>query len=330
MGLVLGAFLGVVFTVVFQAPLERLYAQIRSRVRRLSRPTRVLGTDFEEIGFKQLLVWSAARPLVPALHSVTLDQRTAEFSQSWFPEHVWAEERERARSTISGEVSCITSYTVDHGEAGVESNRFDVVVRPSYYADGVAVQRLLSDTDRPWWGDVVRLFDRAGPAEALKKCPSQSFFVVLTVTTTDRQCLAVRRASGGVATAGGLWSLGACETMGPIPSQPGTQPESFFQLAERAAFEELGLERRQYGHIWFTWFGLARWDGLFTIAHIGCHLSAKELEAKIVGSMGCYEVDGIRWIEVHSPELKQLAVPALLDGWVPFASLWSCQGLVDT
>jgi hypothetical protein len=318
-GALVGALIGVVVTVIVQPPVERWYASTRTRARRLARGSgHSVASDLERIGLFQILLWSASRPLDAALHDVRFDP--AERSdQRWFPEAVWIAARDMDRGRVDGIVADVISYSVDHGEVGPDSRRFDLSVRPSQYADAVAMQRLMKSDKN--WISVEQLFRSVGTRKALECGPPQSLFVSLSLTSRDARCLALRRASAAVTTSGGLWSLGACETMDSPPRRPGHTPESFFDLARRAALEELGLERSDIGPIWFSWFGFSRCDGLLAVAHTTTHLTSEVVHDRILGAQGSYESDGIRWIDVHSDELTMLAQPHLHKDWLGFTCI---------
>lgn len=318
-GAVVGALIGLVVTVVAQPPVERWYrvgrAELARRVHRQQPPP---SQDLEEIGFHQFVSWSGRRPLDPLLHRVHVD-RELPGPQAWFEDDQWVACRDEFRSRVPGMVSHVAAYTVDHGEAGLPTRAFELTVRPCAYADGVAVQHLLADDHN--WARVRRIFLDRGAREAIRMGPSQAFFVTLTLVTADGQCLALRRASGAVATSGGLWSLGACETMGAIPDRPGCEPEDLFDLAYRAAAEEFGIDRDDLGPIWFTWFGYTRLDGPMAVAHVRTVLSAVECLHRIRDAEGAYEADAIRWLAIDSPDLRQLSSPALHAGWLPFTCI---------
>jgi hypothetical protein len=252
-GALVGALIGVVVTVIVQPPLERWYASTRARARRLARRSgQSVASDLERIGLFQILVWSASRPLDVSLHDVRFSP-SERSHQLWFPEPVWHAARITERARVDGTVADVISYSVDHAEAGPDTRRFNLGVRPSQYADAVAMQRLMHSEEH--WVSVEQLLRSLGTRRALECGPPQSLFVSLSLSSRDARCLALRRASAAVTTSGGLWSLGACETMGPPPRKPGYLPESLFDLAGRAALEELGLGRSDIGPIWFSWFG---------------------------------------------------------------------------
>ena len=314
MGAVIGAVLGVIATVLLQATFERWAAWIQAKWRHFRRTPVTQPQDLQTIGLVQGAVWSSRRPLDPDRHVVIAQQWPEEFEQRWFAPDVWAEAQGSAVQSISGDVSSVADYRVDTGEAGEESRSFRLTVRPSRYAESVAVQRLCHRDD--CWQDL-------GPRLAadlrgeLAIGPPQSLFIALTISTTNGDVLAVRR-SGAVATANGLWSIGLCETMKAIPTEPGEDPETLFQLAYRAALEEAGINRQELGPIWFSWFGFARSDGPFAVAHSRTSLDAAEIERRLVESEGGYESDGIRWIPVRGNAMKELCVPIRHPGWVIF------------
>jgi hypothetical protein len=318
-GALVGALIGVVVTVIVQPPLERWYASTRTRARRLARRSgHSIASGLERIGLFQILVWSAGRPLDASLHDVRFDP-SERSHQRWFPEPVWVAARDMERAGVEGIVADVVNYSVDHGEAGPDSMRFNLWVRPSQYADAVAMQRLMKSNEH--WISVEQLFRSIGTRKALECGPPQSLFVSLSLTSRDARCLALRRASAAVTTSGGLWALGACETMGPPPRKPGYSPESLFDLARRAALEELGLGKSDIGPIWFSWFGFSRCDGLLAVAHTTTHLTSDVVHDRILGAQGSYESDGIRWIDINSDELSMLAQPQVQKDWLGFTCI---------
>jgi hypothetical protein len=102
------------------------------------------------------------------------------------------------------------------------------------------------------------------------------------------------------------------------PNLPGETPEDLFDLARRAAWEELGLARRDIGPIWFSWFGFSRTDGLMVVAHTQTHLSRDAVSQRIADAESGFESDGIRWIRVDSDEHKELIKRTPHPGWVDF------------
>jgi hypothetical protein len=318
-GAVVGAVIGVVVTVVLQPPFELWYAKARATAQRLTRRAAPgHGTDLQRIGLYQVVAWAPSRPLDPGLHDVQFDP-SERVQQRWFPEPAWREARQGARSRVDGVVADVSGYSVDHGEAGVRSNRFTLSVRRSSYADAVAMQSLTNSGEH--WPAVEEYLRRVGTRTALATGPPQSLFVNLTVTSADLQVLALRRSSAAVVTSGGLWSLGACETMAPPPTLPGDTPETLFDLARRAAMEELGLTAADIGPIWFSWLGFSRCDGLLAVAHTRTQLASTEAEERILGSHGTYESDGIRWFDVRSKQLDALTEQRVHDDWLGFTCI---------
>jgi hypothetical protein len=313
-GAVVGAVLGVIATVLLQATFEHWAASIQARWRHLRRTPITQPQDLQAIGLIQGAVWSSRRPLDPDRQVVIAEPWPEAFEQQWFPSDVWAEARASATQTISGDVCSVADYKVDTGEAGEESKSFHLTVRPSLYAESVAVQRLCHRED---------CWRQLGPRLAadlrgeLASGPPQSLFIALSISTSRGDVLALRR-SGAVATANGLWSLGLCETMMAIPTEPGEEPETLFQLAHRAALEEAGIKKHELGPIWFSWFGFARSDGPFVVAHSRTSLDAAEIEGRLVDSEGGYESDGIRWIHTRDEEMKKLCDATAHPGWVAF------------
>jgi hypothetical protein len=314
LGAVVGAVLGVIASVLLQATFERWAAQIQAKWRHFRRTAITQPQDLQAIGLIQGAVWSSRRPLDPDRQVVIPEPWPEGFEQRWFPSDVWAEALASATRAVSGDVCSIADYRLDTGEAGEESKSFRLTVRPSLYAESVAVQSLCHRDD--CWQDLSPRL-AADLRGELAIGPPQSLFIALTVSTAHGDVLALRR-SGAVATASGLWSLGLCETMKAIPTEPGEAPETLFQLAYRAALEEAGLKRQELGPIWFSWFGFARSDGPFVVAHSRTSLDAVEIERRLLDSEGGYESDGIRWIHARSEEMKKLCDATQHLGWVKF------------
>lgn len=312
LGLLLGGLVGVIMTVVLQPPLERHWARITARASRmLPRPAlKQTVTDLAADGFIQLMAWSPNRPLDRRLHrAIAGDGR----EEPCLSSQTIQQAREDAGRTIQGTAGSIVGYSVDHGEAGPESRAFVIQVESALYSDGVAFQNLLAEDSH--WGVVKECVKALGPG-SLKHLPPNTFFIDLTLTTAAGNTLAIRRSAGGVETAKGLWALGACETMAPLPSHPGATPEDLFELAERAAKEELGLDSHELGPIWVSWFGIGRRHGLFCVAHTTTRLAEEQVVSRIEGCYANFEADAFRWIPLTSPELPTLAKNAT-DDWLP-------------
>jgi len=314
LGAVVGAVLGVIATVLLQPSFERWAASIQARWRHVRKWSITQPEDLQAIGLIQGAVWSSSRPLDPDRQVVVAEPLPEGFEQDWFPPGLWAAALASANEAVFGEVCYVADYRVDTGEAGEESKSFRLTVRPSHYAESLAVQRLCQDDD--CWRDLgPRL--AADLRRELAIGPPQSFFVAFTVSTIHGEVLALRR-SGAVATANGLWSLGLCETMKAIPAEPGEEPETLFRLGYRAALEEAGIKRQELGPMWFSWFGFARSDGPFAVAHSRTSLVAAEVERRILDAEGGYESDGIRWIHAQSEEMRKLCGATEHPGWVAF------------
>lgn len=281
--------------------------------------------DLQQIDLFQILRWSPKRPLDPSRHTVVRDLGVRA-PQSWFPDDVLAAEVAAARSRVSGVVCEVSAYSVDHGESGEPSKGLRLSVRSSHYPDSLAVQKLCADDQL--WPPIRRLFVQDGARRALAVAPAQSFFIALTLTTGRGEVLKTRRASAAVASAGGQWSLGVCETMNAIPTHPGHEPENVFALAQRAANEELGLRPQDCGPIWFTWFGFSRFDGPFIVAHVRTSLSMAEVTARVLQAEGGYEADALGWLSVGGHEHRELAKVVVHAGWLPLTPVVA-QGLLD-
>lgn len=271
-------------------------------------------SDLAADGFIQLMAWSPNRPLDRDLHRAIVGGGREE---PCLPSAVLRDAREHARRTIQGTAGSIVRYTVDHGEAGPQSRAFVIEVASVAYSDGVAFQELLAEDSH--WNSVRECVKAFGP-ESLSHLPPNTFFIDLTLTTSSGNTLAIRRSAGGVETAKGLWALGACETMAPLPSHPGARPENLFDLAERAAKEELGLESHELGPIWISWFGIGRNHGLFCVAHTTTRLAEDQITSRIEDCYANFEADAFRWIHVASPELAGLAKHVTHD-WLPLTKV---------
>ena len=108
--------------------------------------------------------------------------------------------------------------------------------------------------------------------------------------------------------------------MAPLPNHPGAMPEDLFDLAERAAKEELGLDSHELGPIWISWFGIGRRHGLFCIAHTTTKLAEDQVISRVEGCYANFEADAFRWIPLTSPELRGLAESAT-DKWLPLTKV---------
>jgi hypothetical protein len=230
LGGVFGAFLGLIFTVLFQAMLESWKHRTAARIRRL-RPVKPMSEDLRDIDLFQILSWSKTRPLDPKRHRVVRDPSERQ-PQQWLPQSSLDEVVEGIRERVSGVVCEVSGLTTDHGESGSSSKGFIMRVRPSNYADSLALPRLLADDSL--WEPVRSRILTDGILGALEVAPAQSFFIMLTLNTRRGEVLRTRR-SASAASAAGMWSLGVCETMNATPDLPGHEPESLFALARRAA-----------------------------------------------------------------------------------------------
>jgi hypothetical protein len=303
-------------TVILQPPIERGYYALLAQVRPHVRRRRTRATEDDVAAAVELNRWSPRRPLDPALHRVEVDLEAA-LPQQWFNEDTWRTESLKDRGSVHGTVCQVMSYTLDHGEAGDASKGFQLTVSPSTYAGGVTVQRLCLEDEQ--WERVRRLLLEA-PSRALRVAPDQHFFVALTISTPEGYTLAVRRSSS-LSTARNAWSLALCETMNAVPSAPGHSPETLFDAARRAAWEEAGLSSDQIGHIWFSWFGFSRTDGLMAVAHCLTNVPQDHVTDSVRNAEGGYEASDLRWLSLKSEEFRSLAQPGSQPDWVPFTNI---------
>lgn len=326
-GLILGAVVGVIASVTLEPPLARGYARARQRLnrmtggwRRSAGVTHLASAQLRDIGLVPALAWSPSRPLDPRNHTVSFDRSTEGRVQSWFPDREWKAAQDSARvgpggEYLTGNAARLVGYTVDSGEGDKTSVRFDLTVSVAAYSDTVAVQRLASTP--AYWGDVLGKLE-GGQRAAIHEGPPQSLFVSLTVSTANGFVLASRRSSGAVATGGGLWQLGYNETMSAPSTRPGHEPETVFDLARRAALEEVGLQRDEIGPVWVSWFGFSVSDGPLMVAHTQTTLSQREVEERLQSAEGAYESSDVRWIRVRGEEHDALRVAIQHDGWLLF------------
>lgn len=325
-GAVLGMVFGVIGTVFIQPSVERLKRKSAQRLgsARNERLAQARAYDLQPHGFYQIKSWSERHPLDPRRHRVEVDP-TPRAEQQWLQDEVLAEETTRFRDRTDGEVVEISRVTMDYGETDDSSKGFVVHVRPSGYPESLAFVHLLKDD--ALWDSSRTLIEAEGILDALKSAPPQSFFLMLTLST-QREVLALRRSAATVSAAG-IWALGACETMKPVPIRPGEAPEDFFDLGRRAAMEEFGLHRSQYGPIWFTWYGFGRDHGQFAVAHIRTSLTVEEVEQHLDRAEGGYEADARRWIPLAGQEHRSLADLAVQrDRWLPLTPI-AAQGLLS-
>lgn len=312
LGAIVGAVCGVFASVFLQPTVERIKLRALSHLN-LRRTKITTGDDLREIDLYQIMSWSPARPLDPDRHRVERDD-SARPPQLWFPPQIFEQAAAPIRARVQGEVCEATATTVDHGETNEESKGFTLRVRPSVYPDSLAIPRLLSDLEL--WRPIEQLIQREGIEAALSVAPPRSFFVNLTVATRRGEVLVTRR-SAATASGAGLQCLGVCETMNALPKKTGHRPEDLFDLARRAAWEELGLKSADLGPIWFTWYGFGRHHGQFAVAHCQTNLSAAEVEEHMSTAEAHWEADAFRWVALNGPEVSKLAAIRDQPGWLP-------------
>lgn len=313
LGAMVGALFGVPATVFLQPTVERLKNRVASRLH-LTLPKTSGGEDLREIDLYQIMSWSPSRPLDPDRHRVERDY-SERSPQQWFPQDTLDAKVALFRSRVQGEVCEVSDSTVDHGESGEEDAKgFTLRVRPSLYADSLAIPTLLSEIEH--WRPVEQRIHRQGILAALSVAPARSFFVNLTVTTKRGEVLVTRR-SAATASASGLQCVGVCETMNALPRIAGHRPEDLFDLARRAAWEELGLRPDHLGPIWFTWYGFGRHHGQFAVAHCQTHLTTGEVQDRMRNAEANWEADAYRWIALNSSEFGDLEKLQDHPGWLP-------------
>lgn len=322
-GLVFGAIAGVVASVTLQPTLEAMWRRIVGYLNG-ARVGEGPAEDLQSIGLYQLLSWNRRRPLDPDRHRVTEDA-TPRPEQDWFDPAVLEEMTAEFRSRVNGEVCEVTGHVSDYGEAGEASKSFTMRVRSSQYPDSLAVSTLLMEDSV--WSPVSSLFEERGVLDSLRTAPPRSFFVNLTISTRNGQVLFTRR-SQSAASAAGVRSLSVCETMNKIPRSAGHSPENLFELAYRAAWEEVGLSREQLSPVWYTWYGFGRRHGQFAVAHVQTPLSTAEVEACARAAEAGWEADQVGWLPIYGDELKQLSEVRLHPNWLSLTPV-AARDLID-
>jgi hypothetical protein len=312
--IVVGALISLLFTAVFQNPLDRLVGRTMRRIgdsapiRRLSsasarerRHRDILSQDFEDLGVFTLLRWSVERPLRrdPRLHRLEYGSAP---EQDWFDPSALRSAQLKQAELRKENTAYAFGMTVDHHEHE-EADSFILRVAASRYGDLNAIGECMAGSDLTAF--VRNRLHERGSIEFLRSMPPTRLSIQVSILTGQGRILALRR-SYAVASVPGLWSLGPNETLVPPPDRatPGMGSESLFDLAERCLLEECGLfyasSPPEIGPIHITWFGVSVRPGegvaQNVIALTTSSLPESEIAVRISNAHSNYEALSAAWL----------------------------------
>ena len=241
--------------------------------------------------------WSPELLLRP--RDVEATRTAAGAAQDWLSDHdslAGYEAKALAQHGTGGKTAYLVGLVLDNPEVRGDPERRHPLswqVAPGDYSKFLATRSYLHSPQGA--SDQQLIWERLETnwADALKCAPPSIVAVNISVVSDDLRVLTLQR-SNTVATARGMWCVGAHETMNWIDADRPlgeNGPETAFTLAERALHEEVRLEPTEYGPILFSWFGLYIPDACaYLYGHVRTKLEATEVTRRIQKSQGSYEV----------------------------------------
>lgn len=254
LGLVVGAALGLVFTVLFEDGLRRMQASASSRLRRLRARRGTLPAPTTEFRLgplqtsvlivegdgQQVIDEQAVRVIVdPAM--VTLPDDVAQLRQD-----IAEQQRQRRRAGLhahwNGPSYAVTGLSVERNGID-EAPGVCLRLKSSDYYTFLATQQL--ETVLPDGTTLRAKYLDPYPAIKPPDFMSSSFGTYIAVVTADDQ-LAVTQRSNNVGAFPQHWDASANEALSRSLDSRGRTPPSLYDVARRGLHEELALDHAEY------------------------------------------------------------------------------------
>jgi predicted NUDIX family NTP pyrophosphohydrolase len=263
-------------------------------------PAEFVRYNVRQDGLVSLVTWSRRR---------RLRRETLKTSYCGRPTRAHLFDDEEWRSTVAANVASgdggrtcyITALELDHGEHE-RANECRIVLAESAYQEVMATHQLTKRD--PVRARQLRDALNAGLATFLQEVPPTSLSFSVAVISPRGRVLALRR-SLSVRTYANQWSIGINETM-KYAAEPGAS-EDFYGLVERALYEELGLDRNEYGDIVITWLGWSEDASAFAgVAVVRARLSEVEVEVRRGQCHSVYEHDATAWLSLEKAQVRKV------------------------
>lgn len=282
------------------------------RISYLSKKSRqqVIRYDSEEDGLILLHSWSYDRRLLPQNMKIELKDRP---KQSYLNERVIDTSRKGfEKQNYRGNVCYCVGYDVDHQD-NKYGQIFKLKIAQCDYSESLALGQYLRDN--PDKKKEIAAIVNNDPQQYFSSAIPSVVFINLIVISENDNLLVLRR-SKSVASARGVWSVGAYETMEYVKNSTAKSDNNFHSLAERCLKEELGIYRTfqsQSGEVTEYYNDIFISSMSLSLSHMGLlvfgvvklkNITEGEIELRISGSHGKYESDQIRWLPLNKKEIK--------------------------
>lgn len=286
--------------------------------KRLLRKSKFINLNYnpEQNGVILLHAWSYNHRLLPNNTVMKKGKRT-ESDLIKYPDELEKLVEKSKEQNIRGEICYIVNYNVDH-----QDNEFgkslELMLAPCDYSESVALGEYIKK--HPELSTEVKHILDNNTKEYFNKALPSDVFMNLIIVSENRNFLALRR-SRAVASAQGLWCIGAYETMEYPFSGTACQDLSFHRLATRCLAEEIGIKPVEMNQdstnirqlfdddsIFICSMSLSTWHmGVLITAVVKLkNISEEELSSRIVSQAHSkYEHDGLHWLPIDFQEIKK-------------------------
>lgn len=244
---------------------------------------------------------------------------------------------------IRGEICYMVNYNIDHRDNDY-GKHFELYVAPCDYSEASAISGYLK-THMDVKDEILKIVSE-NPKNYFRQALPSDIFLNLIVLSKNNKILALKR-SKAVASAQGLWCIGAYETMEMPFSKTACADSNFHKLAERCLFEEIGIspneicyktgKNRQFFNTYSIFISCLS----LSLHHMGIMVTAivkldditeEEICERIISSAHSkYEHDGVAWLEYNKREMKRFIeidsglyadfVKANDEKWIAYAKL---------
>lgn len=267
--------------------------------------------DPEKDGLLLLHSWSYEHRLLPQNMKIELRERP---EQSFVDPHALETARQYfEKQNYKGDICYCVGYNVDHQD-NIYGQMFVLEVAPCDYSEALALGEYLKD--KPEKKQEIANIINKDPLQYFSSAIPSDIFVNLIVISENNNLLALRR-SKSVASARGIWTIGAYETMEYRKGGTAKSDNNFHSLAERCLIEEFGIYRTflaksgkvtyYYNDIFISSFTLSLYHmGLLVFAVVQLkNMTEGEIEQRISRSHGKYESDQVRWLPFDKKGIKE-------------------------
>ena len=294
--------------------------------------------------------WSFKHPLLPKRTRIIQKTRpdSTEFIKNQEEYDTYVETFKLQNYT--GDISYCVGYNVDHQDNRYGEN-FELMVANCDYSEALASGKYL--TGHPDVKEQIRAMVNNDPQSYFRMAIPSDIFLNLIVVSEFGNLLVLRR-SKSVASARGLWCLGAYETMEQYHESTAHGDPDFHALAQRCLEEEFAIsqiEREADNRI------VQRYKSIFissislSLSHAGMlvtgivrleNITEGEVIQRISKSAHSkYEHDDVRWLPYNHKEIKKFVengtglydnfVKSTDEKWIGYAkwSLYECARVYD-